>query len=327
MREIVSLENITHRYGERLALDRVSFGVDTEECLGVLGPNGGGKTTLFKILSTLLTPTGGRATLCGCDVVRQRAEVRQRIGVVFQSPSLDVYLTARENLRHGGHLYGLSGRALEGRIDEMLSQLGVADRAGDLVRTLSGGLKRRVELAKSLLHRPEVLLLDEPSTGLDPGARNDLWAVLQSLRSATGVTILMTTHFMVEAARCDRLAILDVGRLVAVGTVDELKSRIGGDCLTIECDEAVDLAARVEQQFGCTAVVLDGAVRIERSDGPALVPRLAEAFGPAIRSVTVGKPTLQDVFMHETGHRFDANGAGDEATVGAARGKRSRRER
>ncbi|MFQ5422965.1 MAG: ATP-binding cassette domain-containing protein [Phycisphaerae bacterium] len=318
MREVVSLDSVTHRYGERLALERVSFDVGSGECLGVLGPNGGGKTTLFKILSTLLTPTDGRATLCGCDVVRQRAEVRQRIGVVFQSPSLDVYLTARENLRHGGHLYGLSGRALESRIDEMLSQLGVADRAGDLVRTLSGGLKRRVELAKSLLHHPVVLLLDEPSTGLDPGARKDLWAVLESLRCTTGVTILMTTHFMLEAERCDRLALLDAGRLVTVGTTDELKSRIGGDCLTLECEDAANLAARVEEQFGCVATVVDGSVRIERSDGHAMVPRIAEAFGPAIRSVTVGKPTLQDVFMHETGHRFDDNGSVDEAAVGAA---------
>lgn len=304
MQEIVRLEHIRHRYGDRTALDDINLTVRTGECFAVLGPNGGGKTTLFRILSTLLPPTGGRAEICGLDVCRERAGVRGRIGVVFQSPSLDVYLTVRENLRHGGHLYGVSGPALESRIRESLEQMAVGDRAGDMVKTLSGGLRRRVELAKVLLHRPQVLLLDEPSTGLDPSARKMLWLQLQEMRSATGTTVLMTTHFMEEADRCDRLAILDRGKLVTVGTPSELKSRIGGDCITIECDDSAGLSGRIVERFGGEAAAVDGVIRIERSDGAAFVPELAAAFGSEFRSVTVGKPTLEDVFVHETGHQF-----------------------
>ena len=302
---MVRLERIGHQYGNRTALNEITLAVRKGECFAVLGPNGGGKTTLFRILSTLLPPTSGTAEIDGLDVNRDRSRVRSRIGVVFQSPSLDVYLTARENLRHGGRLYGLSGRALEARIEETLDQMAVGERADELVKKLSGGLRRRVELAKVLLHRPPVLLLDEPSTGLDPSARMLLWTQLKNMQDAAGTTILLTTHFMEEADRCDRLAILDRGRLVTVGTPNELKSRIGGDCITIECEDPAGLSGRIVKKFHCEAAVVKGAIRIERSDGPAFVPQLATAFGSEFRSVTVGKPTLEDVFVHETGHRFD----------------------
>jgi len=303
--DIVTIQNLTHRYGTHLAVDDVSFSIAQGASFGLLGPNGGGKTTLFKILATLLTPSQGTASIGGHDVVRNRAAVRGLCGVVFQSPSLDPYLTVRENLLHGGHLYGLHGAALESRIRESLAALDVADRAHHLVRTLSGGLKRRVEIAKSVLHRPAVLLLDEPSTGLDPGARAGMWRQLQALRATSGMTLVMTTHYMDEADRCERLGIMDRGRLVALGRPNELKGRIGGVCIQIECDDANAMRDRVASRFNCAAAVVDGSVRIEQAGGHALVPALVDAFGSDIRSVTVGQPTLEDVFMHETGRRFE----------------------
>lgn len=307
MADVVFVDNLSHRYGERIALDGVGLSVAAGECFGLLGPNGGGKTTLFRILTTLLAPSSGRALICGFDVARERAAVRAKLGVVFQSPSLDVYLTARENLRHGGHLYALSGRALENRIDEALDRLRVADRADDLVKTLSGGLRRRVEIAKCMLHRPALLVLDEPSTGLDPGARIDLWRQLQEIVRTDGTTVLITTHFMEEADRCDRMAILDRGRLVACGTPAELKSKIGGDCITVETEDAAALRDAIEAKFARGAKVLGKTVRIEGEAGPALAGRIMDAFGATVRSITIGKPTLEDVFAHETGRRFEGD--------------------
>lgn len=304
MHDVVHVDALRRNFGGREALAGVSFNVRSGETFGLLGPNGGGKTTLFRILTTLLAPTSGSAAICGYDVLNQRGEARRRIGVVFQSPSLDIYLTARENLRHSGHLYGLGGRHLESRIDSVITGVGLRDRADDLVKTFSGGMRRRVEIAKGILHEPEVLILDEPSTGLDPGARRELWNQLQALRKVSGVTILMTTHFMDEADRCDRLAILDRGALVACGTPAELKARIGGDCVTIQCDEPIVLAGEVTARVGSPALVVDGLVRIETTNGPAIVSRLMAEFSSRVHAVTLGKPTLEDVFVHETGHRF-----------------------
>jgi ABC-2 type transport system ATP-binding protein len=313
MADLVQVDALRHHYGPRVALDGVSFTVAQGECFGLLGPNGGGKSTLFRILTTLLTPTGGTARICGCDVRSDRAAARRRIGVVFQSPSLDIHLTARENLRHAGHLYGLSGRDLEQRIAELLGRLGLAEREGDRVKTLSGGQRRRAEIAKGLLHEPALLILDEPSTGLDPVARRELWQVLQEIRQSTGVTILLTTHFMEEADRCDRLAILDQGRLVACGSPAQLKDRVGGDCITIKCDDPIKLRDRAVRELGVDATVVDGTVRIETSDGPAVMARLMAAFAAETSAITLGRPTLEDVFVHETGRRFDAEIAADAA--------------
>src|SRR5215468_4437890 len=226
---IIRIEQLRHSYGQRAALKGISFDVLPGEIFGLLGPNGSGKTTLFRILSTLMLPTGGQALISGFDVARQADEVRPRIGVVFQEQSIDVKLTAAENLWHQGHLYGLRGSLLRDRIREMLGRVGLEDRAKEKVETFSGGMQRRVELAKGLIHRPSVLLLDEPTTGLDPGARRDLWLYLGSLRECEGVTVLVTTHLMEEAERCGRLAILSHGKLVGLGTPAELKSEIGGD--------------------------------------------------------------------------------------------------
>ncbi len=228
------LDGLTHNYGERLALANLSFEVRAGEIFGLLGPNGSGKTTLFRILSTLMTPTGGRASIQGFDVARDPNKVRQQIGIVFQARSVDLKLTVAENLKHQGNLYGLSGAHLKSRIDDVLGRVGLLDRKGDFVETLSGGMQRRVELAKGLIHSPSILLLDEPSTGLDPGARRDLWQYLETLRDEEGVAILVTTHLMEEAEHCDRLAILNEGKLVALGSPFELKSQIGGDVVLFE---------------------------------------------------------------------------------------------
>jgi ABC-2 type transport system ATP-binding protein len=291
----VDVDGLTHRYGERVALDGVSFSVRSGEVFGLVGPNGGGKTTLFKILSTALTPSSGTARVAGIDV--RDGEVRRRIGVVFQAPSLDGKLTVAENLLHHGHLYGLSGGGLRQRIGEELARFGLTDRAGDRVEKLSGGLQRRVELAKSLLHRPEVLLLDEPSTGLDPGARRDLWDALRALK---GVTVLLTTHLLEEAERCDRLAILHKGKVVAIGEPMALRGEIGGDVVTVRSRDARQLAEAIREKLGEEAQVVDGTVRLSRDRGHEFVGRLVEAFPALIESVTVAKPSLEDVFMSKT---------------------------
>ncbi len=304
----IGVDRVTHRYGERTALDGVSFDVAEAEIFGLLGPNGGGKTTLFRIASTLLRPTEGSVFVLGADGTRDPMAVRRAIGVVFQAPSLDRKLTAAENLRHQGHLYGMSGAALRARAAEMLARVGLAERAGERVENLSGGLRRRVEVAKGLLHRPRVLLLDEPSTGLDPGARLDLWSHLGQIRAEEGTTSLVTTHLMEEAEKCDRLGLLDRGRLVAVGTPDELKGRLGGDIVTVRGSDPAGLAAAIAGSFGVRTTVLEGSVRFETADGAALLPRLIAALPGRIDALSVGRPTLEDVFVQLTGHRLWGGG-------------------
>jgi ABC-2 type transport system ATP-binding protein len=303
----IEVDRVTHRYGDRVALDALTLAIDEHELFAFLGPNGGGKTTLFRLLSTLIPPRQGSISILGGDVVRDIALVRASIGVVFQAPSLDRKLTVGENLWHQGKLYGLGGAELRARMAEVLDRLGLADRAKHLVETLSGGLRRRVELAKSLLHRPRVLLMDEPSTGLDPGARSDLWRYLRELRETEGVTVALTTHLLEEAERADRIAILNHGKLVALDAPERLKAELGGDAITIATEDAPSLAAAIGRRFDCAAHVVDGAVRVERSEGHALLGPLCEAFPAEIQSITLGKPTLEDVFIARTGHRFWQN--------------------
>ncbi|HZD30774.1 MAG TPA: ATP-binding cassette domain-containing protein, partial [Candidatus Angelobacter sp.] len=247
---VIQLQDLRHQYGERAALAGVSFEVRPAEIFGLLGPNGSGKTTTFRILSTLMIPSGGRALIMGHDVAKEPSRVRGEIGVVFQEQSIDIKLSAQENLMLVGHVYGLHGSALKARVSEMLVRVGLADRAKEKVETFSGGMKRRLELAKGLLHHPSVLLLDEPTTGLDPGARRDLWQYLQILRDEEHVSVLVTTHLMEEAERCDRLAIYAEGNVVALGTPAELRSEIGGDVILLEATEPDALAQHIEQRFG-----------------------------------------------------------------------------
>jgi ABC-2 type transport system ATP-binding protein len=302
---VISVQNLVHRYENRTALNGISFDVRPAELFGLLGPNGSGKTTLFRILSTLMIPTSGRAVVMGYDAVQDAASLRRQIGVVFQAQSVDGKLTAYENLWHQGHLYGLRGAALKARIGEILERVGLADRGKERVETFSGGMQRRIELGKGLLHHPGVLLLDEPTTGLDPGARRDLWQYLQMLRDEERVSVLVTTHLMEEAERCDRLAILNEGSLVALGTPAELKSEIGGDVILLDAThDAESLAAHIQARFRVDTTVMGNQVRIEREGGHRFVPDVVEAFPGEIQAISVSKPALEDVFIHRTGHKF-----------------------
>ncbi|MGZ6971144.1 MAG: ABC transporter ATP-binding protein [Thermoanaerobaculia bacterium] len=304
----VEARSLSRAFGAREALSDVSFSVARGEIFALLGPNGGGKTTLFRILATLLPPSAGSFSIDGLSPAAGR-EVRRRLGVVFQAPSLDKKLTVMENLAFQGALYSLSRDALAVRIRELLGTFRLEDRAGDLVETLSGGLARRVEIAKALLHAPPVLLLDEPSTGLDPGARRDLVGVLASL-ATKGTAVLLTTHLFEEAEAAHRIGILDQGRLLALDTPAALKATLGGDVVTVEArDEtgAPALAAGIESRFGAEAgriTVVGPTVRIERRAAHTFVPRLVEAFPGAFKSVTLGAPSLEDVFIAKTGRRF-----------------------
>jgi ABC-2 type transport system ATP-binding protein len=301
---VISVRDLVHRYQDRTALNGVSFDVRPAELFGLLGPNGSGKTTLFRILSTLMAPSAGSAQIAGLDVVHDPGTLRRHIGVVFQAQSVDPKLTAYENLWHQGHLYGLRGPVLKQRIEEILSRVGLLERARDRVETFSGGMQRRIELAKGLLHHPEVLLLDEPTTGLDPGARRDLWQYLQLLRDQEHVSVIVTTHLMEEAERCDRLAILNEGKLVALGTAGELTREIGGDVILLEARDPEKLAQQIRNKFHVDASVMDAHVRLEIENGHRFVPDVVEAFPGEIQALSVSKPTLEDVFIHRTGHRF-----------------------
>ena len=300
----ISARDVKHQYAQRLALRGLTFAVERGEIFAFLGPNGGGKTTLFRLLSTLIPLRSGEANVLGFDLCRQVHDIRQRIAVVFQAPSLDKKLTVRENLQHQAALYGLRGAQLAEREREMLDRLGLADRGGDLVEKLSGGMRRRVELAKGMLHRPELLLLDEPSTGLDPGARADLWEYLDLVRRRDGVTVVLTTHLLEEADKADRIAILSEGSLVALDTPSALRSSLGGDSITLQSAEPEALAATIQQQFGCPAQVVGGSVRLQQLSGHAWIAQLVESLPGRIDSITVGKPSLEDVFIARTGHRF-----------------------
>jgi len=300
----ISASQLGFSYGSHRALDDLSLEIAPGEIFAFLGPNGGGKTTLFRLLSTLIPLQQGEVSILGFDLRHQAWQVRSSIGVVFQAPSLDKKLTVAENLRYQGKLYGLSGHPLEQRAQAMLERLGLSDRARERVETLSGGLRRRVELAKGLLHGPRLLLLDEPSTGLDPGARADLWRYLRTLRDEQGVTVVLTTHLLEEADKADRIAILSAGRLVALDTPAALRATVGGDAITIQTADPQRLAAAIGERLGCRAQVLDRAVRLEQAEGHQWIARLVEAFGDQIETIKLGKPTLEDVFIARTGHRF-----------------------
>jgi ABC-2 type transport system ATP-binding protein len=300
----IHVSRLTYHYGRRRALDDLSLSIGQGEIFAFLGPNGGGKTTLFRLLSTLIPLQQGEVEILGHDLRRASQRIRALIGVVFQAPSLDKKLTVAENLLHQGHLYGLFGANLHERSRHMLDRLGLADRARDRVETLSGGLRRRVELAKGMLHGPRLLLLDEPSTGLDPAARSDLWNYLRTVRDQQGVTVVLTTHLLEEAEKADRIAILHEGQRVALDSPDALRATVGGDSITIRTAEPARLAADIAERFNVEPLVLDGSVRLEQAAGHEWIVRLVEAFPQQIESVTLGKPTLEDVFIARTGHRF-----------------------
>jgi ABC-2 type transport system ATP-binding protein len=301
---IVEIEHLSHSYGKRAALVDVSLRVGRGEIFGFLGPNGSGKTTLFRILCTLIPSPVGTVKFFGKDLLLSRDEMRRQLGVVFQSPSLDKQLTAEENLRQQGHLYGMRGKELSARIERLLERVNLLDRRHERVNRFSGGMRRRVELAKGMLNQPKILLLDEPSTGLDPAARIDLWKYLTEIRQNEGVTILLTTHLMDEADRCSRLAIMDRGKVAACDTPAAMKEQIGGDVISLSTSQGDRVAQIIREKFQIQPETLDGVVRLERQRGHEFVPQLIEALPGMIDSVSLGKPTLQDVFIHVTGRFF-----------------------
>jgi ABC-2 type transport system ATP-binding protein len=308
-RHAVEVNDVNFSYDGKKALTGLGFAIERGEIFGLLGPNGSGKTTLFKLLSTLMPSQDGEIRIFDQDLRSSTTASRRRVGVVFQHPSVDGKLTVGENLAHHGHLYGMRGRELTERKAAMLTRLGLESQANDLVETLSGGMQRRVELAKALLHRPELLILDEPSTGVDPLARREFFSYLAQLREQQGVTIVLTTHYLEEAERCDRLGLLNHGRLAALDTPANLKARVGGDVVVINARDAEALQKKIIERMRVEAMLVDGLIRVERPRGHDFVRDVVEAFGIEIESVTFGKPTLEDVFVHLTGERFAVGSA------------------
>ena len=304
MENRLEVTNLSHAYPERRALDNVSFSVSCGEIFGLLGPNGSGKTTLFKILSTLMPLTSGTVRIFGHNLATEVKAVRSLLGVVFQHPGLDGKLTVVENLRHHGHLYGIAGKTLQHRITELLECFGVSDRAKERVEILSGGLQRRVEIAKALLHSPRVLLLDEPTSGLDITARQQLNDYLGMLAQTENILVLMTTHLLDDAETCNRVGILDAGRLVALGNPDELKAEVGGDVILIESTNSETLGTAITERFGVPTVLTDNKLRVECKRGHEFARNVVAAFPDEIQSVRFGKPTLADVFVKLTGNPF-----------------------
>jgi ABC-2 type transport system ATP-binding protein len=306
----IATEQLIKRYGEIEAVRGIDLSVMPGEIFGFLGPNGAGKSTTISMLCTLLRPTSGRAAVAGVDVVRDPDSVRAAIGLVFQDPALDEQLTARENLEFHAFLYDVPRAIRAQRIDEVLDMVELRDRASSKVLTFSGGMKRRLEIARGILHSPEVLFLDEPTRGLDPQTRSHIWGYLRDLRRREGITIFMTTHYMDEAEFCDRIAIIDMGRIVALGTPDELKARVGGDVVTIATTDNAASAAELGSKFGLTPAVDDGTLRIEVSDGAALIPHLVRDLSARVTAVTLRRPSLDDVFLKLTGRAIREEQAG-----------------
>jgi ABC-2 type transport system ATP-binding protein len=293
----------TYRSGDSVveAVKGIDLRVEAGQTYGFLGPNGAGKSTTIEMLCTIRNPTGGAARVAGFDVVRERDQVRRRIGLVFQQQTLDLQLTAEQNLRFHADLYGLSRADADRRIAEVLEMVALADRRGDQVARFSGGMKRRLEIARGLVHAPQVLFLDEPTIGLDPQTRAAIWDYLHDLRRRTEITVFVTTHYMDEAEHCDRIAIMDHGELVVEDTPDALKSSVGTDRIALRTDDDELAIARVRERLGVEAGMHEGQVTLAVAEGARVVPRLFTELGVGIRSVTVTRPSLDDVFLAHTG--------------------------
>ena len=307
--EVVGLEK---RYGDVQAVRGVDFRIEPGETFGFLGPNGAGKSTTINILCTLARPTAGNAWVAGHDVRTERDEVRRSIGLVFQDPTLDVDLTAEQNLRFHGELYGVPRAQLVRRIEDLLELVGLSERRRSVVETFSGGMKRRLEIARGLLHSPRVLFLDEPTIGLDPQTRSSIWEYINDLKQREDITIFLTTHYMDEAENCDRIAIMNQGRIVALDTPDALKAAVGKDRVQITTADDETTIAVLRTDFGIEAGMHSGEVTFAVADGERFVPRLFAELGVTIRSVSVASPSLDDVFLSHTGTTIrDAESGGE----------------
>jgi len=299
---IIEVEQLSKRFGTLTAVDSVTFSVAEGELFAFLGPNGAGKTTTISVLCTLLRPAGGRARVNGFDVATQRSDVRRSIGLVFQDSTLDEYLTAEQNLRFHAYAYRVPRQVREQRIADLLELVELSDRRKSRVRTFSGGMKRRLEIARGLLHSPKVLFLDEPTLGLDPQTRRHIWEHILALRKQHGLTIFLTTHYMDEAEVAERVGIIDHGRIIALDTPDHLKDAMGGDVITIEARDNDAAAAELNQKFGVTPVRENGALSFSVPHGDKVLPRVIRTLESPVIAVGLRRPTLEDVFLRLTGH-------------------------
>jgi ABC-2 type transport system ATP-binding protein len=297
----IAVRHLVKRFGSVEAVKGIDFEVAVGEVFGFLGPNGAGKSTTINVLCTLLKPTAGSASVAGFDVVSERDDVRRHIGLVFQDPTLDSYLTAAQNLRLHAELYGVPSKLVGPRMRQVLTMVGLWDRKDTAVGTFSGGMRRRLEIARGLMHSPRVLFLDEPTIGLDPQTRRSIWTYIRELKEREEITIFMTTHYMDEAEWCDRIAIMDHGEIVALDPPETLKAGIGTDRVTIHTDDDEAAIEALRDRFGIEARVAEGAVLFGVPGGEAFVPRLFAELGLPIQSVSVSRPTLDDVFMSYTG--------------------------
>lgn len=301
---IISVEHLIKKFGKLTAVNDISFAVEEGELFGFLGPNGAGKTTAISILCTLMRATSGSASVNGFDVVRQQSKVRESIGLVFQDPSLDIQLTAMENLKFHALIYNVPASVRQQRMDQMLKVVELWDRRNDIVKTFSGGMKRRLELARGLLHHPRVLFLDEPTLGLDPQTRNRLWEFILELRRTAGITIFLTTHYMDEAENADRIAIIDHGNIVALDTPDNLKKLVGGDIINLKTSDDQKAAEELRLRYQIEPKVEESGVMFQVSEGGNFIPELIREFDTNIVSIGLRRPTLDDVFLEVTGHEL-----------------------
>jgi ABC-2 type transport system ATP-binding protein len=309
----VEVDGLVKKFGDLEAVKGIEFAIAPGEIFGFLGPNGAGKSTTISMLCTLLKPTAGGARVAGFDVVAQRDDVRRNIGLVFQDPTLDGYLTGEQNLRFHADLYGVPRALFPDRMRQVLEMVNLWERRGDRVETYSGGMKRRLEIARGLLHSPRVLFLDEPTVGLDPQTRSSIWEYIRRLRETEEITIFMTTHYMDEAEYCDRIAIMDSGKIVALDTPEALKASVGKDRVQIHTADDEAAIAALKEHFDVDAAMHEGAVTFAVSSGEEFVPLLFAELGIPIKSVSVSRPSLDDVFMSYTGStiRDAEGGAGD----------------
>ncbi|HEY32024.1 MAG TPA: ATP-binding cassette domain-containing protein [Dehalococcoidia bacterium] len=299
---IIEIHDLTKKFGQITAVDSISFNVYKGEIFGFLGPNGAGKTTTINMLCTLLTPTSGRATVSGYDTSKQRRQVQRIIGLVFQDPTLDDYLTAEQNLRFHAYAYGVPKNIREERLDQLLELVELSDRRKGKVSTYSGGMKRRLEIARGLLHHPQILFLDEPTLGLDPQTRHYVWEHIHALRKQEDLTIFMTTHYMDEAENCDRIAVIDQGKIIALDTPDNLKDSLGGDVVILEAEDSQKAMLELEGKYNLSPQLQDQTITFSVPHGETFLPELMRSFQSKIVSISVHGPTLDDVFLKLTGH-------------------------
>lgn len=302
--DVIEASNLVKRFGKLEAVKGVSFSVKEGEIFGFLGPNGAGKTTTINILCTLLKPTDGQAKVNGYDVIKERSQVRQSIGLVFQEPTLDDYLTAEQNLRFHGYAYGIPKNVLEPRLKELLEMMELWDRRKGKINTYSGGMKRRLEIARGLLHHPRVLFLDEPTLGLDPQTRRRIWDYIHDLRKRENLAIFMTTHYMDEAENCDRIAIIDYGRTVALDTLEKLKDGVGGDVISIKTEDNEEAMRLLEGQYKLKPGIENGIISFTVPHGEEFLPKFVSGFPLRLLSIGLRRPTLEDVFLKLTGRNI-----------------------